>query len=275
MGQRDLGALQRFVVGVVRATDVIDARSPLAGEAAAIVAPSPRGMTPEQRLEVYREQYWQRHLRNVEEDYPTLAWVVGGPDAFRALAVEYLGAFPPRTWDLQRLGADVPAFVVAHPRWGRDPLARDAARLDWAFMEAFDAPDAPPFDPTVLATTPEDAWPQARLAFHPSLRTLALDHAAHALRTAVQRGEGIDRPDPSPARIVVHRDARCFLHAVAVEPLAFQLLEALRAGSPLGEACEAVARASGRDPAEVAGPLGGWFQQWTASGWIGAVSFGA
>lgn len=275
MGERDLGALQRFVAGAVRATTVLDERSPLAGEARAIVAPSPRGMTAEQRLEVYRDQYWQRHLKNLEEDYPTLAWVVGGAEPFRALAVDYLGAFPPRTWDLQRLGADVPAFVAAHPRWGRDALARDAARLDWAFMEAFDAPDAPPLDPAVLASTPEDAWPQARLAFHPSLRALALEHAAHDLRSALQRGEAPERPVPSVARVVVYRDARCFLDAVAIEPLAFELLEALRAGSPLGEACEAAARAGGRDPLEVAGPLGGWFQQWTASGWIRDARFGA
>jgi hypothetical protein len=142
-------------------------------------------------------------------------------------------------------------------------------------MEAFDAPDAPPLDLAVLVSTPEDAWPQARLVFHPSLRVLALEHAVHELRTAVQLGEGVQRPAASAANVVVYRDARCFLHAVAIEPLAFQLLDALRAGSPLGEACEAVARATGRDPLEVAGPLGGWFQQWTASGWISEARFGA
>jgi hypothetical protein len=229
-------------------------------------------MTPEQRLEVYRTQYWLRHVANLQEDFPTLGWVLGG-DAFRELAVEYLGVFPPRTWDLQRLGADMPSFVTSHTRWQGDPLACDATRLDWAFMEAFDAPDAPPLDPGVLASTPEDAWPEARLTFHPSLRPLVLGHPVHLLRDAVQRGDGDDRPVAARTHVVVYRDARCFSRSLAIEPLAFRLLEALRAGSPLGAACEAVARASERDPLDVAGQMGGWFQQWTASGWISEARF--
>jgi hypothetical protein len=39
----------------------------------------------------------------------------------------------------------------------------------------------------------------------------------------------------------------------------------------LGEACEAAARTSERDPLEIGEKLGGWFQQWTAGGWIRAV----
>jgi hypothetical protein len=269
--EHDLAALQRFVAEAVRGTSVIDGRGTVSARARELVAPSARGMTPEQRLEVYREQFWARHLKNVEEDFPTLIHVVGGRDAFRELAVEYVTAFPPCTWDLQRLGASVPRFVASHERWGRDPLACDAARLDWAFMEAFDAPDAEPIDPRVLASTPEEAWPAARLAFHPSLRPLALDHPVHELRQRIARGESAERPAPSRTHVVVFRDARCFLHAVAVEPMAFELLESLRRDTPLGEACETVARASGADSADLGGRLGDWFQQWTANGWISAA----
>jgi hypothetical protein len=230
-------------------------------------------MTPRDRLEVYREQFWWRHLAALEEDFPTLRPAVGGQDELRALLAEYLTAFPPRTWDLQRLGAHVPAFVAAHPRLKSDPLARDAARLDWAFMEAFDAADAPPFDPRVLASAPEDAWPGARVAFHPSLRTLSLDHPVHDLRDAARSGEDPALPAPSPTHLVVHRDAECFLHAVVVEAPALALLDALRAEVPLGEACEKCARATSQDPEEVGARLGGWFQDWTARRWVSGVSF--
>jgi hypothetical protein len=268
----DLAALQRFVAGAVRAPSMLDEGSRAAAEARAHLAPSARGMTPEERLEVYRGMYWSRHVDNLTEDYPTLKWVVG-EEAFRELVVEYLGAFPPRTWDLQRLGADVPAFVAAHARWAGDPLACDAARLEWAFMEAFDAPDAPPLDPRVLASTPEEAWPGARLIFHPSLRPLALGHPVHELREAVKRGSSAERPPAAPTYVAVYRDPQCYSRALGVDPLAFRLLEALLAGSPLGAACEAVARSSERDLDEVAAQLGGWFQQWTASGWISEARF--
>ena len=273
MDGSDLSALQRFVAGAVRGAGAITAGSAVAADADRTLRPSATGMAPHERLEVYREQFWLRHLASLAEDYPTLTWVLGGADAFRALATDYLLAFPPRTWDLQRLGADVPSFVAAHERVGGDALAVDAARLDWAFMEAFDAADSPPFDTRVLASTPEDAWPSARIELHASVRMLACAHPVQDLRGAARQSTVAERPAPADTRIVVYRDAACFVRAVAIDPTAFGLLGALHAGTPLGQACETAAQASGKDSLEIGAQLGGWFQQWTASGWIRAVGF--
>jgi hypothetical protein len=273
LGTRALADVQRFVTSAVRGAVAIGEDDALAREAASLLVPGPRGMAPHDRLEVYREQFWIRHLASIAEDFPTLTWVLGGPAAFRELATAYLLACPPVTWDLQRLGAGLPAFVQGHSTLGHDALARDAVRLDWAFMEAFDAPDSPPFDARLLASTPEDAWPNARIDFDASLRTLVLHHATHELRAAVQTGSDPRRPAPAKTCVVVYRDATCFLHAVAIDALAFDLVARLQTDAPLGEACEAVARESGRDVAEIGTELGGWFQQWTASGWIRAVRF--
>lgn len=273
MAGDDLGDLQRLVTDLVRGAIPLPERADLAAKVEAIALPGPRGMTPGDRLEVYRATFWWRHLASLEEDFPTLIAVLGGKQAFRRLASEYLTAFPPRTWDMQRLGSDLPAYVATRVPWSDNPLAHDASRLDWAFMEAFDARDAPPFDPRVIASAPEEAWPAARVGFHPSVRPLALRHPVHELRDAVRRGEQPARPGPSSAHVVVHRDAACFLHAVQVEPSALALLESLRDGAPLGEACEACARATSQDPRDVGARLGAWFQDWTARGWVSGVRF--
>jgi len=273
MAARGLADLQRLVTDVVRLESPVTEHADVAAEVDAVALPSARGMTPCDRLEVYRTMFWWRHLSSLEEDFPTLMQVLGGKDAFRELATHYLTACPPRTWDLQRLGADLPAFVAQHPRHGSDGLAGDAARLDWAFMEAFDAPDAPPFDPHILASAPEDAWPGARITLHPSLRALALDHPVHDLREGLRAGQAPALPTAAPTHLVVHRDASCFLHAVAIEPQAFALLVALREGAPLGEACETCARAVAQDPLDVGVRLGAWFQEWTARAWVTTVTF--
>jgi hypothetical protein len=279
-GAGDLAAVQRFVADAVHAGGPAAEDSARAARVEALVAPSVRGMRPVDRLEVYREQFWLRHLKSLEDDYPTLAWALGGSDALRELATQYLAACPPRTWDLQKLGADVPAFVGAHARWGSDMLARDAARIDWAFVEAFDTPDAPPFDPRVLASTPEEAWPGARIVLHPSVRLLRLVHPVHEVRDAVKRGESPTRAVASQkTHVVVWRDLACWLRSAPVEALAFDLLATLQAGTPLGEACAAVAQAAGEGDsggaaASLEAQLGGWFQQWTASAWIASVQFG-
>lgn len=265
MGDSHLEKLQNFVVDAIRGGPSQDESRH--------VRESARGMTPAERVEVYREQFRLRHLKNLADDYPTLAWAIGGAGAFEALATEYLAVHPPRTWDLQRLGADMPAFVKGHPAWRDRELARDAAHLDWAFMEIFDAPDAPPFDPAVLASTPEDRWPEARIEFLPALRLVAMHAPLHGVREALKRGDEPQEPGRAETRVVVWRDPACFLRNVAIDAGAFDLLARLREGVSLGDACEAAAHAAGEEAARFGDRVGGWFQGWTALGWIVGVRF--
>jgi hypothetical protein len=248
----------------------------LVARAERLVLPSSRGMSPADRLDVYREQFWLRHVPSLEEDYPTLSWVLGGPTRFRNLAIEYLSARPPRTWDLQRLGEGLPGHVADHAPWSEDSLARDAARLDWAFMEAFDAADAPPFDPCTLSVAPEDAWPLATIVFHPAVRALTLAHPVHELRQDVKNSRSPVRPLEASTHVIVWRDAVCCLQAIAVEGTALALMAMLIDGAPLGQACDAVAHLVTSSEGSDLGPrVSAWFEQWTASGWVSAVRFPA
>ena len=264
--------LQRFIADAVRRGRDAYAGADGASEAERLLVTGKRGLRPTDRLEIYREQFWLRHVSNLVDDFPTLGWVAGAA-AFHELASAYLIAHPPRTWNLQRLGAELDAYMANEPRWAGDPLAMDACRLDWAFMEAFDAPDAGPFDLAHLANAPEDAVTAARLTFHPSIRRLVLEHAVHELRDAVKRGDACGRPAASGVRVVVWRDATFALKATAVEPIAFDLLAELAAGTALGRACEMVASAhsAGDDVGE---RVGAWFRQWTANGWVSAIELG-
>jgi hypothetical protein len=270
VGDRSLDALQRFVAGAIGGEPEIGSRPEVTAHASDLIARGARGLDASARLEIYREQFWLRHLSNLGDDFPTLQWVVG-PTAFRGIAASYLKAHPPRTWHLQRLGAALPSFLSQLAPWSADSLALDAARVDWAFMEVFDAPDGGPLDLRAFAATPEDAWPAARIELHPAVRRVALTHPAHELRDAVKRGQAPERPAIAATCVVIWRDSRYFLQATAIEPLAFELLGELSAGTPLGPACEAVAAAHAGESAPVSEQLGAWFQRWTAEGWISAV----
>jgi len=265
----DLKDAQRLVVEAIMHPDRLAADA--APEAVALVRPSARGMTREGRLEVYRDQFWLRHLASLAEDFPTVRWVLADA-SFDALLGAYLRAYPPHGWNLQRLGADVPAFLASRAPWNQDALARDAALLDWAFMEVFDAADASPLDLRVVAAAPPDAWPQARIAFLPALRHVATAHPVHAVREAVKKGNACERPAPAPTTAVVWRDAAHFLHAMAVDAVAAELMHALNGGQRLGEACASVAAAHPAISAETFdASVGRWFQQWTANGWLSTV----
>jgi hypothetical protein len=200
-----------------------------------------------------------------------------------------LKAFPPRSFSLRDLGADLPRFVAEAAPWSEDPLLADLARVEWAFVEAFDAANAPPLDLATVAAVPEDAWPAARLVLQPSVQRLALRYPAHEARLAVRRGESAEsvraedadaaqladltRPVPSPTYLVVFRGA-ARLQCLAVDADAYALLDELARGAALGDACERAAAASGASSASFEEKVGAWFQQWTALGWLSRVELG-
>jgi hypothetical protein len=273
MHDRSLESIQRFVVEALRRPDPVALDPATTAGAESMLLPSPRGLSPSDRLEIYREQFWLRHESNLLDDFPTLAWVLGGPDALRRWTRQYLGAFPPRTWDLQRLGASVPTFVASDPSRADDSLALDASRLDWAFMEAFDAPDASPFDPTVLAGIDEARFPLLRVELHPSIRLLALDHPLHRVRESLKRGETVARPPAARTFLVIWRDRGCHPRCTEIASLAFRLLSALGAGQALGQACEEAASNAAAQLEELDTQLATWFAQWTSDGWVTSVRF--
>lgn len=276
MGTPPLADLQRYVTVAVRRTSPLGSDAQAADDVGRRVLAGPRGMTPVERLDIYREQFWLRHLANLAEDFPTLSWALGGRAAFEKLAIGYLTACPPKTWDLQRLGERVAEYVASERPWRDAPFLADAARIDWAYVLAFDAPDVSPIDVHVLASTPEDAWPLATIGFHPSLSPLSLRHPAHASRRAIMVGEAAARPAPASTVVAVWRDASCCIRDAEIDPGAFKLLTELAAGRPLGEACESLTRTlEPREASALGARVTEWFQEWTARGWVATIATAA
>jgi hypothetical protein len=61
---------------------------------------------------------------------------------------------------------------------------------------------------------------------------------------------------------------------IAIEPLAFRLLDLLASGTALAAACEGVANEAGIEDASQLEPrVGAWFQAWTGYGWVSRVDF--
>jgi len=275
MSHPDLASMQRALAELMRRP------TPVAGDAASAtlateIASGNERLSPAEQVDVYREQFLLRHLDVLREDFLTLEHALGD-ERFEALASAYLQAFPPRSFSLRDLGVDLPRFVAEVAPWSEDPLLADLARVEWAFVDAFDAPDAPPLDLAGVSAVPEDAWPSVRLVLQPSVQRLALRYPAHEARLAVRSaGDGgarVARPAPAQTYLVVFR-GKDRLQCLAVEPDAYALLDELARGTALGDACERVAAASGASSASFDEKVGAWFQQWTALGWLSRVERG-
>jgi hypothetical protein len=222
-------------------------------------------MTPVDQLDVYREQFFLRHIGSFREDFPTLEHLLGAKK-FEALCVAYLKAMPPATFALRDASDRMATFLEITAPYREDPLLEDCAKIEWAFIESFDAADAPPLDVSTIASIDEDAWDRAKILFHPSLRFVSMKYPAHTFRTAVRNGEKPPRPEAKPTKVVTFRGAES-LRYLEVEPAAFALLTALSNGKMLGEAGEDASQID----ADVGEKIGEWFQMWSANGWISRV----
>jgi hypothetical protein len=267
----DLARIQDLVMRASTQKDALPKDPAMVLRASRVVAGSAR-LSPVEQLDIYREQFWARHVHSLQEDF-AIALHLLGEGGFFDLIAAYLAEIPPRSFDLRRLGAKLPAFAASHEPWQSDALLCESMRLDWAYMAAFDALDVPPFDPQSIASAGEDEWPHATLALHPSVYLLALAYPLLAMREALRRGETPARPEPAAEHLVVYRQGE-WLHCLCIESMAFELLEALSRGVELGAACEHAATSHGIADAEALAPkVGEWFQQWTASGWVSEVRF--
>lgn len=231
-------------------------------------------VSPIEQLEIYRRQFWLRHTESLVEDFPGVGRIVGQAH-WERLVEEYLDEHPPSTPSLRDVGRYLASFAAACAWLPRSELVADMAELEWALIEAFDAAAHAPLDPRQLAAIPEQAWPTARFAPHPTLRLLALRYpVTDVLREAVaaaRRGEPALEPlaniEPKPTFVAVYRKD-LVVHRDELEAADYALLSRLHRGDELEKACEAAAGESGVGPEALAERLAGLFQHWSARGYF-------
>jgi hypothetical protein len=229
-----------------------------------IVTPS-RTLTSTERIDVYRDMYLLRLREALRTDYPLLLHFLG-EERFYALADDYVHAYPSRSYTLNRLGDHLPEFIRTQAKVARRGLLYDLARLELAMTEAFDAEEAAVMSPLEVESLPEEAWETLRLQPVPALRVLEFSYPVNAYAQAVRD----EKPVP-PLRKKVAFAAVCRkdygVVRLELPRAAFLLLQALAAGTPVGEAIDnpALRRVKETD-------LFGWFSQWVAAGMFRSIA---
>ena len=232
-------------------------------------------LSPVEQLEIYREQFYLRHTASLVEDFPGVGGILG-QDEWDKLVWDYLATHAPASYDLAELGAELAEFAATRDWLTPRGLVVDMARLEYAHLEVFAAPDAAPLDPAKLAAVPEDAWERARLVTDPGLRLLDLRYPVVELRRALvaAREHGDDAPvalpEPRAGYVAVHRRKLAVFHD-ELAPDAFTLLTHLARGESLGAACEEAARDANVSVDELGAKLGAWFSDWAACGYVSDV----
>ena len=257
---------------------------PMREEAAAFIKPNSR-LTSLERLEIYNQQYWYRIVSALSEDFPGLCRVLG-EKKFDAMILAYLAEHPSRSFTLRNLGVNLVDWLQKNPTWTglSHDVAVDVARLEWAYVEAFDNAEFPAITTEDLASIGDDTI----LKLQPHVRLLDLSHPVDDFVLAVHREQPVSdvvsnavsgKHSPrtrkrittslqaSPISLVVHRfDFSVYYKRVEAE--AFRLLKAIESQTPLGEALEMAFSESDATPAQQADKIQDWFLNWSELGWF-------
>ncbi len=215
-----------------------------------------------QRIDIYADMYFYRLLDCLKEDFPALYAVVGGRN-FHNLITDYLIAHPPSRFSLRFAGQHLPAFVREHALSASWPYLGDLAMFEWSILEAFDAADAAPLQPSVLTAITPEQWPALRFELTPSLRLLALSWPVRDLWQQTQRGESPAEILPERLSLRVWRQELRVFHC-PIDAVEATALTAIAHGARFEEVCaDVLEHRGGSDAADHVVRL---LHQWFADG---------
>lgn len=236
-----LAALQRHLLDAIAERRPVDARllSHLAGDAR---------LDGAGRLAIYGDMYLARLHEALSFQFPSLLAAVGEDD-FLDLARAYLAACPPRSPSLRWLGERLAGFLEP-PRgaaWHRPWLA-DLARLDYARLDVFDAPDEELLTMARLRAMAPEALTALPLALCAAHRVLEVTFAVERTWRSLDEGRECAPPARAPHRLLVWRQGVAVYHR-ALEGVEATLLPALSAPFTLAALCERIAAEVGDEAA--------------------------
>ena len=240
-------------------------------------------LQPVDRLEIYNKQYWYRVLDSMLEDFPGLNAILGN-EKFDVLVTAYLVANPSTTYSLRDLGDKLAAFINERPELtGADQsLAHQMCSFEWAAIEAFDRKRYPTIPPNSLSSgNPESLV----LVLQPYVSLLETDYALDDFaikvdKTSAQHGVSTAqavrchedseamRPKRKHLYLAIHR-LQNHVYYKRIDQEQFQLLNAIKAGMTIGEACNDLAGGlSATRLATLPARLQKYFSDWMELGWF-------
>ena len=231
---------------------------PEPGLTAAVTSTS--GLAATDRIAIYAEMYFARLRDVLAEDFEKTAAALG-PQRFSEVARAYLAARPSEHPSVRHVGRCLADFLRSRPPADAPLWVPDLARLEWARVDVFDAPDAPPIGMDHLRTLPETEWPAAPLRAIPALKVVESDWPLHTIWR-----DGGDVPAARTTLRVWRQDGA--VYHCAVDPLERAALERLRAGACFGEICETLADL---DPAEAPTEAGALLARWIEDGLVAGI----
>ncbi len=229
-----------------------------------IVLPS-KQQSPLDRMSVYASIYFLRLQEIMDDEYPTLRYLLG-EEQFGRTVKDYLTRYPSTHYNLNRLSQRLPHFLLKEA--GDIPhreFAASVATVERAMEDVFDERLVQRISIETIFAVAEELWGDLRLQLTPALRLLTLDYPVNNYMTAVKEKRQADVPSASKTHVLVYR-CDYTVWRLDLDPLRFTLLSQLLAGEPLEAALAACAAQPDANAEQLQSSLGDWFREWASQG---------
>ncbi len=238
-------------------------------------------LTAVEKLDIYRQSYHLRLIECLRAEFPAVLAALG-EELFDGFAADYLESYPPRSYTLNGLGGNFPAYLAENRGRGEDSVPGspswvdflvDLALFERAVTEVFDGPGLEGQQPQTgasLSSIPADRWPAARLKLAPCLQLLSVQFPVHQYFRRVQRGMSPAIPKTSACYLAVFRRSY-IVRTARLSRVQHDLLSSLSKGMPLGTAIERALPEEGCARPRDELNLRRWFFNWFRLGFIESV----
>jgi len=203
---------------------------PPADPALLAVLSSPPPLAPAERVRIYADMYYLRLLDVLREGFPRVCALLG-EEAFERLGGLYLARHPSTDPSVRHVGGAFAAFLGTEPV---PAYLADLARLEWARLEVFDAPDAPVLTLDQLRAVPPGDWPGLRFAPVAALERLVTAWPVHR----IWQDESATAAAPARTALRVWRQGFA-VYQTAMEADEERALAGLVTGRTFAAVCEA------------------------------------
>jgi hypothetical protein len=210
------------------------------GPAIADLDIAPDGLAIEDRLDIYRTNFFASLERALAATFPAVRRLVD-VRFFAFAADSFIRALPPHRPCLAEYGAAFADFLARFEPCRNLCYLPDLARLEWRINEAAHADDAAPLTPDALAAVALGAADRLVFTLHPSYRLLAspfpidriwrANHGDDETETAIDLSQGDTRLE------IWRQGGEALLRAL--DPAGFSFRAGLAAGRTLAAATDA------------------------------------
>ncbi len=239
-------------------------------EAARFVVKS-QTLQPEQRMEIYNQQYWFRLINTMQDFYPLLVRLFGYTDFNESIAIPYLKDHPPQDWSLNPLGDKLPDWIKLNYKLEDRQLVFDAAQLDQDFHQVFFPKRI------VLEETVTEDFLEKPLILQPHVTLHNLPYNLFSFRRDLLMESPdywIENPFPELPKGEFHfclfRNRSSNIQWRVISPVELLLMKELQKGITLDDLCEFLENQEESIRAEAETSLETWFKDWTLHGIIAA-----